>query len=515
MNVQTTGLIAIIGFYALFFAVGVYASRRGRTDGTSSTSFLLAGRQLPLLLGVLTMTATWVGGGYINGTAEVVYDSQQGLIWAQAPWGYALSLILGGLFFAGRMRKHGFTTLIDLFEQRYGKRVAAVLCIPALLGEIFWSAAILVALGSTVGLMLGFDLATSIIVSALVAVTYTMLGGLWSVAYTDALQMFCILGGLCLAIPFALEHAGTLETVVAEYRHRFAGAASLAPPASAFSGNDPWGWRWSDAALLLILGGIPWQVYFQRVLACRDAKTARRLSVLAGVGCILMALPAVLIGVIGATADWESVAGIPAPDPEKVLPSVLRYLTPPLVAAIGLGAVAAAVMSSIDSSMLSASSMLAWNVYRPLVRPDATDRETRRVIQVGVLLMGVAATCLALQVQSVYALWFLCADLVYVILFPQLLMGLYFRRANKIGAIAGIVVALSIRTGSGEPTLAIPSAIPYPLTDPLGGETYFPFRTVAMLAGLCTIWLVSYATAAWSPPQTLPKQDPTPLSDPR
>ena len=89
-------LIAVGVFYAAVFLVGLYAGRR-RAGGGDSAGLLVAGRRMPLLIGVLTMTATWVGGGYINGTAEAVYDTARGLVWAQAPWGYALSLVLGGL----------------------------------------------------------------------------------------------------------------------------------------------------------------------------------------------------------------------------------------------------------------------------------------------------------------------------------------------------------------------------------------------------------------------------------
>lgn len=58
--------------------------------------------------------ATWVGGGYINGTAEMLYND--GLVWCQAPFGYSLSLVLGGLFFAERMRQHGYVTMLDPFQ---------------------------------------------------------------------------------------------------------------------------------------------------------------------------------------------------------------------------------------------------------------------------------------------------------------------------------------------------------------------------------------------------------------
>lgn len=461
---------------------------------------MLAGRDLPLWLGALTMTATWVGGGYLNGTAEAVADPARGLVWAQAPWGYAVSLILGGIFFAGKMRRYGFRTLLDLFHYRYGKGVAAVLFIPAFLGELFWSAAILVALGTTFGTILGFDFETSIIVSATVAVSYTFLGGLRSVAYTDALQLFFIVVGLSVALPFALQWTGGLSSVLSSYASQLGDSASLWPPKSAWTGSTPWALQWGDAALLLMFGGIPWQVYFQRVLASRDAKSAVRLSIAAGFGCLFVAIPAVLIGLIGATFDWSQLPNGGPPNPTLVLPYVLRYLTPPFIALLGLTAVAAAVMSSVDSSILSASTLFSWNVYRPLLQGD--DLKTRQVTRAAIVAVGLCATLLALSAKSVYTLWFLCADLVYVLLFPQLVMALYSRHSNQAGVMAGIAVGLVLRLGGGESALGLSSFISYPLQAQTSG-TLFPFRTFAMLASLATIWGISRISKHWYPPRQI------------
>ena len=453
-------------------AVGIYFSRRDQSQ-QSEEGLLLAGRQLSWVVGAFTLTATWVGGGYINATAEAVYDPNLGLVWCQAPWCFALSLILGGLFFAGPMRRAGYTTMLDPFAERYGRRFAALLFVPALLGELFWSAAILAALGMTFSAVLGFDISTSILISSAVAVGYTVVGGLWSVVCTDVLQLFCILLGLSIAIPYAAEHVGGIEAAVTNY---FATRAGRAPfPDHAI-------WSWMDFALMLTLGGLPWQVYFQRVLACRDDRVASRLSYIAGVGCFLMAIPAVLIGMIGAGVDWQTV-GVPPPEsPSMILPYLLRYLTTPMIATIALGAVAAAVMSSVDSSILSAATMFSWNVYRSLIRPQASDEEIKKVMRASIVVVGVIATALALSVQSVYVLWALCADLVYVILFPQLTTVLFFGKVNRRAAAVGIGIALILRIGGGEPGLGFPAFIPYPW------EGSFPYRTTAMLANLGITW---------------------------
>ena len=220
----TIGLI-----YASFLAVGWLAARRATGAGTVN-EFMVAGRAMPLWLATFTMTATWVDGGYLLGTAEGVYRSgvATGL---QGGVCFGISLILGGLFFARRMRALEFHTLIDPFEARFGPQWAVVLAMPAVLAEMFWSAELLVALGSTFGVMLDMDLATAIVFSAVVVTLYTMAGGMWAVAYTDAYQLTLVAIGLAITLPIALDAVGGVAAAwtmfqAARPEGRAAGAAA-------------------------------------------------------------------------------------------------------------------------------------------------------------------------------------------------------------------------------------------------------------------------------------------------
>ncbi|WP_337192740.1 sodium:solute symporter family protein [Halobacillus halophilus] len=486
--------------YAIIFYIGVITAGK-KSD--SAKDMMVAGRSMPLWVAMFTMTATWVGGGYIAGTAETTFAS--GIVWAQAPWGYGLSLIIGGVFYARKMRRHEFTTMLDPLEVRFGKKVAGVLYLPALLGELFWSAAILVALGTTFGLILGLDFNTSIIISAIIAVAYTFVGGMWSVALTDVAQIIMILIGLFLVVPFALSEAGGVGQAWGAYKDGMAGFANLLPPLDGWNHPD-WGnyyWNWWDYALLLIFGGIPWQVYFQRVLSSKNEKTAMWLSIAAGILCIVLAVPAVMIGVAGFSADWASY-GIEGPgSASEILAYVINYMSPYGIAIIALGAVAAAVMSSMDSSILSASSMAAWNIYRPLIKPKATGKDIKGTIRLSIIIIGLAATIVALNIDSVYTLWYLCADLVYCMLFPQLTTALFDKKANTYGAVAGLTVSFILRFGGGEPALGLPAFLPYPMIE--DGVVLFPFRTLAMAGGLLTIIIVSRLTQKSCPPQPLTK----------
>src|SRR5262245_57448106 len=336
---MTPAVAAVVAMYIAFLIVGWLASRKVREG--SAADLIVAGRAMPLWMAALTMTATWVDGGYLLGTTEGVYKSsiQLGI---QGGLCFGLSLIVGGLLFAGVMRRHAFTTLIDPFEARFGKRWAAVLFLPALAGELFWSAELLVAIGSTFGVLLGMPLTSAILLSAVVTTAYTALGGMWSVAYTDMFQLVLVAMGLAAALPFVLHGAGGLAHAWTIY------AAAHRTP---WSSSAVVGW-W-DVSLMLVFGGIPWNCYFQRVLSCRSPRDAQRRSILAGVLTIAFTVPPLLMGIAAFAYPWSpaSAARLQA-TPADAMPLLFATAVPPIIGLLGLAAIIGAVTSSFSSSIL-------------------------------------------------------------------------------------------------------------------------------------------------------------------
>ena len=184
--------------------------------------------------------------------------------------------------------------------------------------------------------------------------------------------------------------------------------------------------------------------------------------------------------------------------PADAMPLLFAIAVPPLIGLLGLAAIIGAVTSSFSSSILSAGSMLSWNCLKRLVLPALTVDQMARVIRGSILLFAAVATVIALKVHSVQALWFFTSDLVFVLLFPQLLYALFDPKANRAGSVAAFAVSLILRVGAGEPLLGVPALIVYPPA--------FPFRTVAAIAGLVLLPAVSRATAAWD--QARPLRNP-------
>jgi high affinity choline transporter 7 len=499
MALLTIGLM-----YASFLAIGWAAhstrARRLRAGapslGAGVAEFMVAGRAMPLWLATFTMTATWVDGGYLLGTAEGVFRTglATGL---QGGVCFGISLIVGGLFFARRMRALEFQTLVDPFEARYGPSWAVVLSLPAVLAEMFWSAELLVALGATFGVALDLDLVTGIVISAAVVTLYTMAGGMWAVAYTDAFQLGLVAVGLGAALPFALAAVGGVTTAWQAYQAARPDAALLIPPVAA-AGE----WTraaivsWWDVSVMLMLGGVPWNCYFQRVLSCRTARAAQAHSILSGLLTIALTLPPLLMGLVAFAYAWPPEAAQRlAAQPADALPLIFKHVVPPVIGLLGLAAIVGAVTSSFSSSILSAGSMIGWNVCLRLLRPGLSLRALTRLMRVAIVAIGAGAVWMAIEVQSVQALWFFTSDLVFVLLFPQLVAALFDPKANLPGSIAAFTVSLVLRVGGGEPLFAIPALIPYP--------DWVPFKTVAAATGLILLPVVSRLTVAAVPPRPL------------
>ncbi|XP_034089433.1 high-affinity choline transporter 1-like isoform X2 [Gymnodraco acuticeps] len=478
MAVNVPGLAAVVVFYIVILVIGIWASRKSKKvektcAGTKSEVAIVGDRNISVLVGVFTMTATWVGGGYVLGTAEAVYSPSQGLIWAMGPPAYLTNFVLGGLFFAKPMRSKRYVTMLDPFQHRYGNMLTATLLLPALMSDILWVACILAALG--------------------VSITYTFLGGFYSVAYTDIIQLSFIFVSLWLCIPFLL-----LSPAVADVSHTINLNQTIGTSWVGELKLEDAG-KWADEMLLLALGGLAYQALYQRILSAASSAQAQVTCFAAAGSVFIMGIPSVIIGAVASTADWNQTAyGLPPPfergEAGKILPLALQHLTPTWLSVLGIGSVAAAVMSSMDSVLLSSASMFTQNIYKMTLRKQASERELQWVIRISVLVVGLAGTGLAFGDDSVFGLWLVSGDLLYCVLFPQLICVLHCGFANSYGAFSGFTMGLLLRALSGEPLLGIPAVILYPGWREVDGVIiqYFPFRTLAMLASLTGVIAVSW-----------------------
>ncbi|XP_054879400.1 high-affinity choline transporter 1-like isoform X2 [Poeciliopsis prolifica] len=497
MALNIPGVAVMVLFYLLVLGIGIWASvkskkeaKKGRGDKTEMA--LLGNRGINLAVGIFTMTATWVGGGFIVGTAEAVYNPSMGLTWAVMPITATLCFIIGGFFFAEPMRNSKYITMMDPFQIKYGKVPTAALSLACLVSEIMWVTGTLIGLGVTMSVILDLSYTVSIWISAAVAITYTLLGGLYSVAYTDIIQLVLIFISLWLCVPFALMSPAVSDITKTAFNQTLQSpwVGSLEPDRA---------WRWIDNFLLLGLGNLGLQNFHQRTLSASSSSTAKITCFAAAFIVPTLGIPPILLGAAAASTNWNLTSyGSPTPhergETGLVLPLVLQHLTPSYISIIGIGAVAAAVMSSTDSALLSAASIFTSNIYKSILRTQASDQEIQWVIRCSVIVMGLAGTSLTFLDNSVLMIWLLRSDLTYTLMLPQLICVLFFSVSNGYGAVLGCVVGVLLRLLCGEPVLGIPAIIKFPGYT-LENGVYIqrsPIRTICMLSAVISILLFSY-----------------------
>ncbi len=376
-------LLAIAAYLGVQFAIGVWASRRIHTED----DYLIAGRRLGYPLAIFSLFATWFGAETIMGASGRTYADGLSITSAE-PFGYALCLVLLGLFFAVPLWRAGLTTLADLYHRRYSPgvgRLAALLLIPS---SVLWAAAQMRAFGSVLSHASTLPVELSLIVAAGFCVLYTAFGGLLADAVTDLVQGILLAVGLIvLLIAVALRFGGPVGFVEA-----VAASPRILPP----GGGQPI-LPALEAWTIPVLGSLIASETISRVIATRSPTIARRSSYVAGAIYLVIGMIPVTLAVAAA----DLVPGLA--DPEQFLPALAHEVLPTVGYVLLAGAVISAILSTVDSTLLVASGLLSHNLLVPLA--GVTEQSVKvRLARWGVVAFGVGAYVLARHAEGVYAL---------------------------------------------------------------------------------------------------------------
>ena len=411
-------LVIIAAYFVAVIAIGVVG--RGRAKGVDD--YLVAGRKGSPLLITGSLLATIVGGSATIGMAGLGFV--RGLTGAWWLLVGSIGLVVSGIFFAAKVRGFGLYTLPEMVEKQYDSRVglaASFLIVIAWVGVL---AAQIIASGKILGILGVATPALWMVIFTIVFIVYAVLGGQQAIIRTDIVQIGIVLAGIFTCLALVLSRLGGWVGL----------ASSLPPERLAFPVSSQFGG--GDLASLLLLVGLTYLVgpdIYSRLFCARDAGTARVSVLWTALIIVPVAFAITTIG-MGASVLFPQIVS-----PEQAFPVVINEVLPPFVGGIVLAALLGAVMSSADTILFSASTILAVDIighFRPL-----TQAKTLFYSRWVVVVLGVVALLLALVLRGVInALLF--AYTVYTAgLIVPVIAGFYRDRlkVTSRGALAAII----------------------------------------------------------------------------
>jgi SSS family transporter len=424
----------ILGFVILYLllsvGIGLAAARRVHT----TKDFAVAGRSLPLSIVTATVFATWFGAEAVLGISAMF--AKEGLRGVVAdPFGSSLCLILAGVFFAPRFYRLNLLTVGDFYRVRYNRTVEVLcaLCIVAsYLGGV---AAQFKVLGLVLNMVTGGAVSQSvgIVIGAVIVLTYTTFGGMFSVAILDFIQISVIMGGLLYIASIISGSAGGVEVVISHAAQ--AGKLELFPTATV-AGWIPFIGVW----ITMMLGSIPQQDVFQRITSAKDERTAERGSVLGG--ALYFCFVPMFLAYAATLVDPAMFNTVLEQDSQLVLPTLILRHTPVFAQIVFFGAVLSAVMSCASATLLAPSVMLSENVIKGAL-PHLSDWEFLRVMRLVVVVF--AALVLTITLSSSSNIYQLVVNTYKVTLgaaFVPRCVGFFWSRATTQGALFALVAGL-------------------------------------------------------------------------
>lgn len=375
-------VLAGIAVYMLIqFAIGVWVSRRI----ASESDYILAGRSLGYGLATFSVFATWFGAETIMGSAGQAYRNGVSAGTAE-PFGYGLCLILFGILLAARLWNAQFTTLADLYRRRYSvgtERLAAIVLIPS---SVLWAAAQIRAFGQVIAVSAPVNLNAAMAIGAGFTIAYSAFGGMLADAITDLLQGVIIIAGLAILAVVVLGTEATASAAASDVVTR---AQVMPADMGVLALLEEWA--------VPIVGSLVAIELVSRALASRSATVARRSFLMGGVMYIAIGCVPLVLGLVGP----RLLPGLA--DPEQLLPQLARTHLSAALYVVFAGALLSAILSTVDSTLLTSSALLSHNLLVPMLQ---ISDERRKVIlaRLGVAAFGAAAWVMATSAEGVFAL---------------------------------------------------------------------------------------------------------------
>lgn len=420
MSLNLFPLIIVIVYLGLMLFVGFYTNRFLIKD---STDYMLAGRSLPAIMVACSLAANNIGGGSTVGLASKAYGN-----WGMSAVWYVLAAAIGIVpmaFFAPKLRKIMAYTIPEVVGRRFGKSSHIITSILNIISLFCLTASQILASGIIISALVGINVKIAILIAGLFTVIYTVMGGLWADAFTDLFQWAIIFFGLLIAIPFVIKGAGGWSTIV-----------DKVPPAK-MSINS------MGVATIVSLIGQYFITFMSgpemvsRVFAAKDEKAGRNATLMSALFMGLFAFVPAIIGIAAFVA-------FPSIDPSKALSTAVFGLAPQWVSGLVCAAIIASTMSSADSDMLCASTIITKDLYQKYINPRVSDNSLIKITRISNVVIGLLAMCIALFQINIITLNIFSFMLRAAGPFAAFILAISMKKCSKHAGIVSIIVGSTV-----------------------------------------------------------------------
>lgn len=393
----------------------------------TEADYLVASRNLGLWAASFSMFATWFGAEVVIGSSGAI--ALNGLSAGRAdPFGYTLCLLLMGLLLAGPFRAKGYLTVGDFFTEHYGSVNEKMASVILILTSLVWTAAQIQAFGWILTAVTPLELSQALPIGFVLVVAYTWLGGLLGDVITDVIQGAILLIGLLTLAIILFSHYGDIQTALSQIPQ---GHWSVIAPEQSFFGQ-------ANVWLIPILGSLVAPEALSRTLAVTDATTAKRACYIGGGFYLLAGTIVISIAFLGAPL----ISGLSNGD--EFLPQLIQQQLPPWGSILLLGALTSAILSTIDSTLLSIAGLASRNICQPILHQTLSDTQQVTLARTIVVISGALSYWIATGQRGIYALVELASSFGSAGFLVCVLGGLYWPLKDKAPLIGGLVLILGI-----------------------------------------------------------------------
>lgn len=428
MSFQLLFLLLLGGFLVILFLEGWRSFRHSN----SQEDWYVGGRRVGAWAGGASIAATQMSAGTFVGTVGIHYLTGAGFMWGWA--GIWAAFLVAAYVIAPRLRRYsherGALTFPDFIADRFGGKVPrAVISVLLVLSYLVFMSAQYQAGGIILQAAFGIPFYWGALILMVTIVIYTLVGGMTAVIRTDFLQQIAMALGVVVAVPVLVGNAGGLSSL----------ALSLPTVAPEFVG---WGFGFAEISGFWLGFGFaalcaPYLLV--RFYAMPDDRTCRRA---AGVALFFILLIGVCIGILGMVMR-VLYPNLSVPDAASTI--LASEVLPPFLGALLLTAVVMAVLSTVDSVLLVAGPAISHDLYGAILRPDATERSKATVTRYATIVIGVLPILLTmLQLDIVQFVVLSYAALLASTITAPVLLGLYWRRATRVGAVTSMLIGFGV-----------------------------------------------------------------------